>query len=147
MNTIAVNYENVEIPLADEKISKFCLNILDFLEISNWEISVLICDNTLIKELNNKFRNIDESTDVLSFNQELILLDNIIYAGDIVISLETVKQHADTFNVSIDEELKRVLIHGILHLKGMDHETNSGDEEMLIFQEKILSDLSGDIII
>jgi len=147
MNTIAVNYENVEIPLADEKISKFCLNILDFLEISNWEISVLICDNTLIKELNNKFRTIDESTDVLTFNQELIPLDNVIYAGDIVISLEKVKQHADTFHVSIDEELKRVLIHGILHLNGMDHDTNSAEEEMLIFQEKILSGLSGDTII
>jgi len=147
MNTVAVNYENIEIPLADEKIIKFCLNILKSLEISNWEISVLICDNTLIKELNNKFRNIDESTDVLSFNQELIPLGNTIYAGDIVISQETVKQHADTFNVTIDEELKRVLIHGILHLKGMDHETNSTDEKMLVFQEKILSDLSGDRII
>jgi len=147
MNTIAVNYENCETTLSNEKLSKFCMNILSFLEITNWEISVLICNNTLIKELNNKYRNVNESTDVLSFNQELMPLDNVIYAGDIVISLETVKQHANSFNVSIDEELKRVLIHGILHLKGMDHETNSSDEEMLVLQEKILSIISGDTLV
>ncbi len=147
MNTVDINYENVKLSPVDENIPKFCLHVLNFLEISNWEISILICDNIIIKELNNKFRNINESTDVLSFNQELIPLDNIIYAGDIVISLETVKQHADIFNVSIDEELKRVLIHGILHLKGMDHKTNLGDEEMMILQEKILSELSGDAIL
>jgi len=147
MNTIDVNYENCETNLFDDKLSKFCLNVLGFLEISNWEISVLICDNILIKELNNKFRNINESTDVLSFNQELIPLDNVIYAGDIVISLETVKQHANSFNVSIDEELKRVLIHGILHLKGMNHETNSVNEAMLVLQEQILSIISGDTLV
>ncbi len=147
MNTVDVNYENVEISPDNKKIVNFCLNILKVLEITNWEISVLICDNTTIKVLNNKFRNKNESTDVLSFNQELIPLDDVIYAGDIVISLETVKQHADIFNVGIDEELKRVLIHGILHLKGLDHETNSKEEKMLILQEKILKGILGDTII
>ena len=147
MNTVEVNYENLKISPDNKKIANFCLNILKVLEITNWEISVLICDNTTIKALNNKFRNKNESTDVLSFNQELIPLDDVIYAGDIVISLETVKQHADIFNVGIDEELKRVLIHGILHLKGLDHKTNSKEENMLILQEKILKGFLGDTII
>jgi len=64
-------------------------------------------------------------------------------AGDIIISLETVEENSKYFKVSYEEELKRVLIHGILHLMGLDHETNSEDEEMLIKQEKILKDLIG----
>jgi len=59
-------------------------------------------------------------------------------AGDIIISLDSVYENAKYFVVNKEEELKRVIIHGILHLKGYDHATNEKDEEMLIFQEEIL---------
>jgi len=70
-------------------------------------------------------------------------------AGDIVISIDTLFRNADEFNVAVDEELKRLLIHGILHLSGMDHSDNSPEQEMLKLQESILTDLlkETDIII
>jgi rRNA maturation RNase YbeY len=59
--------------------------------------------------------------------------------GDIVISLETLKTNAAYFHVDEDEELRRLIIHGILHLAGFDHPTNNPEEPMLVLQEKILS--------
>ena len=60
-------------------------------------------------------------------------------AGDIVISLDSLKKNCSDFEVSEDEELKRLLIHGILHLAGYDHSDNSPEQEMLKLQERILA--------
>ena len=147
MNNIEVDYQNILNLEISEGIIRFCKDVLEKLNIKNWEISILICDDNIIKDLNNKFRLKNEPTDVLSFNQDLVPVDGVIYAGDIVISLNTVKKHSDTYSVTLDEELKRVLIHGILHLNGMDHLTNSKEEKMLQFQESILQVISGEIII
>jgi probable rRNA maturation factor len=68
-------------------------------------------------------------------------------AGDLVISIDSLADNAKQFSVSENEELKRLLIHGILHLNGMDHTTNDTDEEMLQVQEKILAGFSGEVII
>jgi probable rRNA maturation factor len=69
--------------------------------------------------------------------------------GDIVISLESLKRNAAEFGISEEEELRRLLVHGILHLDGMDHTVNALDEAalaaepMLCLQEKIIRELSG----
>ena len=70
-------------------------------------------------------------------------------AGDIVISVDTLAKNAVEFDVSQDQELKRLLIHGILHLSGMDHSDNSPEQPMLQFQEIVLQDFiaESDIII
>ena len=148
MNTIDINYRDIVDKVDKNGIIKFCLKVLDKLGIKNWEISILLCNDIIIKELNYKYRSRNEPTDVLSFTQDLEPIDDIIYAGDIIISLETIKDHSVSFDVDIDEEFKRVLIHGILHLNGMNHKTNSmDDEEMLNLQEKILLSISGERII
>lgn len=115
----------------------------------NWDFSILFCGDDFIRELNKKYREKDEATDVLSFVQQDAKIDfpqgrsEVFFAGDIVISLDTLKKNAEYFNVSINEELKRLLVHGILHLDGMDHEGSDPAQEMLIFQEKILYKFSG----
>ncbi len=147
MNTVEINIINSGEMLTSDDIVVFCDTVLQKLKINNWEISLLFCNNKYIKNLNKKFRSINEATDVLSFTQDLVPVDDIIYAGDIVVSLETVKEHSNAFNVSFNEELKRVVIHGILHLKGMDHMTNSKEEKMLQLQENIVKDLSGVVLV
>jgi probable rRNA maturation factor len=147
MNRVEVNYINITGVQITNNTVNFCEMVLSELNISNWEISILFCDNLYIKNLNKNYRSKDEATDVLSFNQDLIPVDNVIYAGDIVISLETVKLHSLSFSVSMDEELKRVIIHGTLHLYGLDHLTNEKNESMLELQERILRNVSGDKII
>jgi probable rRNA maturation factor len=63
-------------------------------------------------------------------------------AGDIVISLDMLTQNARYFSVSENDELKRLLVHGILHLEGMDHEDNDPARPMLVLQEQILETFS-----
>ena len=169
MNIIEISYENINIEIDDKNIVQICNNILELLNIDNWEISLVISDDSFIRELNRSYRNKDESTDVISFPQiegekipgrdfaaqiegektpvgnenEAEFGSRSFYAGDIVISLDTVVKNSNYFKVNKNEEFIRLLIHGILHLNGMTHETNEPDQTMLIKQEEILRKITG----
>lgn len=108
-------------------VKETCLKILNVLDCELPEhvnqLSILLTDDAEIKRLNRRFRKKDKSTDVLSFSQlEGVINPNNTLLGDIVISLETTKRQAGAFKVSSERELLRLLIHGILHLAGYDHE-------------------------
>jgi probable rRNA maturation factor len=141
MNRVAISAEEVPLPAWEERAQGYILKVLDRLEKDRWDLSVLFCNNAYIRSLNAKFRNIDEPTDVLSFVLGTSVADRFL-PGDIIVSLETLAENAAYFQVPEDEELRRLLIHGILHLNGMDHETNEGAEPMLKLQEAILAELS-----
>ena len=128
------------------------LKVLDVLGKDKWEISLLFTGDAFIQKLNKEYRGKDEPTDVLSFAQ----LDNKeafpskggrFYAGDIVISMETLAKNASYFGTSMNEELKRLLVHGILHLSGLDHENNNPDQPMLVKQENILKQFTGVVLL
>ena len=120
------------------------------------EISVLFCNDQYIKELNSTYRNIDAPTDVLPFENDEEYEDEEgkwKCVGDIAISLETLPVNAEYFNEDTNAELKRLLLHGLLHLNGMDHgeehiEKGVAPEcQMLVLQENILEKLKDEIII
>ena len=83
------------------------------------EISLLMTDDKSIRELNKDFRNIDKSTDVLSFPMEEETM-----LGDIAISLETAKRQAESADIHIEREVAFLFIHGVLHILGYEHETD-----------------------
>ncbi|MFQ5737256.1 MAG: rRNA maturation RNase YbeY [Thermodesulfobacteriota bacterium] len=83
---------------------------------SDCEVSVLLTGNARIRELNARYRKIDRPTDVLSFP-----MDDPYMLGDIVISLEKAASQASEFSVTLDEEMGRLVVHGVLHLLGYDH--------------------------
>ncbi len=146
MNNIDITVHEIKKELKTENIEKICNNILKLLQIENWEISLVICGDDFIKNLNREYRDRDEATDVLSFPQiegESVPESEEFYAGDIVISIDSVEKNSSYFNVDINEEFSRLLIHGILHLKGMVHETNDEDQEMIKYQEVILKKITG----
>ncbi|GHV24903.1 endoribonuclease YbeY [Spirochaetia bacterium] len=145
MNRVEINAEEVPLPAWSPRAEGYILKVLDRLEKDGWDLSVLFCNNVYIRSLNNKFRSIDEPTDILSFPLGTSLSDRFL-PGDIIVSLETLAENAAYFHVTEDEELRRLLIHGILHLNGMDHETNEGGEPMLKLQEAILTELKGETI-
>jgi len=126
----------------EEATLEFALSVLEHLKKENWDISLHFCLDSFIQELNKTYRNIDSPTDVLSFEMGESYVDEDgearYVAGDIVISVDTLKKNANYFSVSENEELKRLIIHSILHLSGMDHSDNSKDQPMLILQEDIL---------
>ena len=148
--------EDVTEPIWFNKVEPFIQTVLQKLNYDNEEISVLFCSDEFIKELNSQYRNIDSATDVLSFENgeeyedEEGLWKNV---GDVAISLETLPKNAEYFEVDTNTELKRLIIHGILHLNGMDHGEEHIEkgvvptDEMLILQENLLADLSDEKII
>lgn len=147
MNDITLMYQNIEAVEFEEGLLAFVNSVLEYLGIDQWEFSLTLCDNPYIQELNSTYREKDTPTDVISFvmSDEPFpsgIAEDFYSAGDIIISLEYVEENSKYFKVTYEEELKRVLIHGILHLKGMDHETNEPEEEMLIEQERVLDILT-----
>jgi len=150
MNKVVVNSKGIKLPSWSGLLCEFAKKVLDKINRDNWELSILLCDDKTIKELNKQYRNKDETTDILSFNLNETIQegDKTVYLpGDIVISLETLEENARYFEISKDEELRRLIIHGILHLDGMEHKTNDSDEPMLVLQEKILGMLATNQII
>ena len=99
-------------------------NILFFLGCGNQELSVLLTDDKKIRELNKKYRGQDRATDVLSFPQNEGEENEPDYhlMGDVVISTVTAKRQASQHGLSLEEEIVLLLIHGVLHLLGFNHE-------------------------
>mgnify|MGYP005864861035 FL=1 len=113
----------------------------------NTEISVTIVDNEEIRKINNKYRNIDRATDVLSFplidfdNEDLPNDGSKIYLGDIIISIERAKEQANEYSHSLDREVGFLTAHSMLHLLGYDHMVPEEEKVMFAKQEEILSNL------
>jgi len=99
------------------------------------EISIAFVNNEKIKELNNKFRNINEETDVLSFPMDEEIL------GDIIISAEKALTQSKDYGHSFKREICYLVTHGILHLLGYDHKTDGEKTEMRKKEERILKEL------
>jgi len=101
------------------------------------EIDLTICDNSLIQQYNQQYRNIDKATDVLSFpidsNFNNMPLGSIVISADFV----KVKDKSNEFGHSNQDELTLLFIHGLLHLLGYDHEIDSG--EMRATEEEIIT--------
>ena len=103
-------------------------SILLFLECENQELSVLLADDNKIRTLNKQYRGQDRATDVLSFSQneeEEENKPNSHLLGDVVISTVTAKRQAAEHGLTLEEEIVLLLIHGILHLLGFDHERSN----------------------
>jgi len=138
MNQVLLRSEELPLPSYSKAAGSYVRKVLKTLGHKNWEVSVLFCNNRYMKSLNAQYRNKDEPTDVLSFSLGETV-DGRYLAGDIVISLDALKENARFFKISEDEELHRLLVHGILHLTGEDHATNKAEEPMLKTQEEILA--------
>jgi probable rRNA maturation factor len=103
------------------------------------EVELLITDDETMKSLNNKHRDKDTSTDVLSFPIDIPFTEQSMSAmplGSIVISSTYVQEKAKYFCHSQQDELSLLFIHGLLHLLGFDHETDTG--EMRAKEEQII---------
>lgn len=112
----------------------------------NSEISILLVDNSYIKELNFIYRNQNRPTDVLSFAMNELAedepdyesLEDVNILGDIVVSLEKAVEQGEEYGHSISRELGYLVAHGMLHLIGYDHETEEETRGMRNLEEKIM---------
>jgi len=115
-------------------------DVKNFYEIYNFltnkEIEVILTTNDEIQKINKEYRNIDKPTDVLSFP-----LENLPYIpiGSIIISVDMAKEYATLYKHSIENEIKLLFLHGLLHLLGYDHEI---DDKMRKKEEEIIKKLN-----
>jgi len=109
----------------------------------NCEVSISFVDSDEIKVLNRDYRGKDEATDVLSFPvSEELAMGPDISLGDIVICMDVAKAQAEEYRHTLERELAFLVVHGMLHLLGYDHETPEDDAEMCAAQDEILGKLS-----
>lgn len=101
------------------------------------EVDVLLTGDSEIKTLNRQFRRKNKATDVLSFPAPEEIFQQ--HAGDLAISLDTAARQAASFGHSLADEIRVLMLHGLLHLAGMDHEIDKG--EMAAREAELRQDL------
>ncbi|OHD63223.1 MAG: rRNA maturation RNase YbeY [Spirochaetes bacterium RBG_13_51_14] len=139
---ITLPYKNI----SRQKLKKIAAASAALLDLRDASITLVISDDTYIRNINRTFRGLDEPTDVISFsNREPpfpVIDSSLEEIGDIFISLERAERQSREYRVSIMDEMKRLIVHGMLHLVGYDHEWSDEDEEMMLLKQ---DDLCGRI--
>lgn len=103
------------------------------------ELSVLLCNDEFIRKLNKEWRDEDHATDVLSMSQHIPELEiPMLMLGDIVISVETAARQAEERGHTLLDEIRILLVHGLLHLLGFDHEISDEAEVEMEKEEELL---------
>jgi probable rRNA maturation factor len=105
--------------------STFATRALAAIGKSESSATIAFVSDKKIRELNRQFRGIDKATDVLSFPSDGPDL------GDIAVSVDTAAAQAKENGLKLDEEIAQLILHGLLHLSGYDHETDNGEMNRL----------------
>lgn len=117
-------------PIKKRAVSSWIKEIADGFGKKTGEISYIFCSDEKILEVNRQYLQHDYYTDIITFDYT----EEDIIAGDLFISLETVKSNAETFGTDYEEELHRTIIHGILHLCGIN-DKGPGEREIMEAEE------------
>ena len=125
-----------------DRVLEATLHALEFDDVDS-ELSLVFTDDANIRTINAKWRQIDKATNVLSFPAFPIQPGQRPgpILGDIVIARETVQHEAQEENKSFDDHLSHLIVHGLLHLTGYDHQNDDEAEQMESLERKILASL------
>lgn len=124
---IAYYTEDVKMPtFPKRKMNAWIKSVANKHKKNVGEIAYIFCSDKKILEVNKQYLQHDYYTDIITFDY----CEKDVLNGDIFISIETVSSNAERFRVSFEEELRRILIHGILHLCGQDDKTPALRAEM-----------------
>ena len=126
---ISFNYESDFVLTLEDVYASWIETIVESENKILGEISYIFCDDDFLHNINMQYLNHDTLTDIISFDYT----EGDIVSGDIFVSVERVEDNAKDFNVSFDEELKRVLAHGVLHYCGYK---DKSDEDALLMRTK-----------
>lgn len=132
---ITYNSENVKMPkIRKRDTSAWIKKVAATYGRKVGDIGYLFCDDEKILEVNREYLQHDYYTDIITFDYD----EDDIISGDLVISLDTVRSNAELFGKSYEEELYRVIIHGILHLCGINDKGPGEREIMEAAEDKAL---------
>ncbi|MBG25284.1 MULTISPECIES: rRNA maturation RNase YbeY [Croceibacter] len=122
-------FTETEFTINEDEINSWLLSVIASEDKNLGEINYIFCDDAYLLSINQQYLDHDTYTDIISFDTS----EGNDLSGDIFISVERIKENAQQFNVSVDDELKRVLAHGILHFCGYKDKT---DDEAKLMREK-----------
>lgn len=133
---IDFQFINKEIPGFDSEF--FILSLSNVLKTELKEvgdISIIFVSDQYLLEMNQKYLNHDYFTDIITFDY----CEHNVVSGDLFISVDRVKENADSFNVDELTEIHRVMIHGVLHLCGYKDKTEEEEKNMRLLENKYLN--------
>ena len=123
-----------------------CLNGVEFDTIV---FDIVLCNNEEIHRINREYRKIDRPTDVITFAifadsdpSEVFILDGEINLGEIIISLDKIKEQSAQNGVTLDDEARLIAAHGMLHLLGFDHQETNDYNFVVSTQNKVKASLN-----
>jgi probable rRNA maturation factor len=142
MVTIQVK-RNVKLPVEKSILILAAQKALDMATVADKsDLGIVIGNDILLRQLNLKYRDVDSSTDVLSFPSGEVDPDTSdLYLGDVVISLPRAQFQASAEGHPVADELQLLVVHGTLHLLGYDHEDTKDKKLMQAAQDNILEQL------
>lgn len=140
MITVEIHNE-FDIQLNKSSIQSLLENILLDNKQNTGSINIIMTDDDTLRLMKKEYFNQDLYTDVIAFN-----IDDNPFEGEIYISLDRIKDNAKKFNQSFEDELKRILIHGSLHLCGYDDKTPKEKLEMTSLEENYLEKFRDSIL-
>lgn len=138
MINVEFNNQQNELEISQEMLEllkKVVITAAELEGYSGGEVSIAFVSNQKIKELNTKYRDKNEATDVLSFPIDAEML------GDIIISASRAAEQAEEYGHSLKRELAYLTVHGMLHLFGYDHHSAEEKKEMRQKEERVLTQL------
>ena len=141
MNEINIFNEHKDIDFHKNHIIRLINLSLEATEYNQVKINLIFCDNDKLNSFKREYFDDDVLTDIVTFP---IKNDNDLEA-EIYISVEMAKINSLEFNVSLNNELSRLIIHGVLHLIGFNDDTEDSKKVMFLKQEEIISNFSGNV--
>ncbi len=148
---ISIHNQQRKIKIDRKKMREIVQEILSILKYGDFDIGILITNNRNIRTYNRTYRNKDKATDILSFayhhgltpgKRIKVTHEEDRNLGDLILSLEYIQKEAKELQVSFDERVKVLLIHGICHLLGYDHENDRDWRSMRAKEASILKKLN-----
>lgn len=148
MSVLISNDANLDTLLSEDEVCAIAAHVLAAEGVErDVEISLSYVDEDEMHELNHQWRDIDRTTDVLSFEcdsafDEDIPLDEVLELGDIILAPEVIARQAPGFGNAPADECRLMLVHGLLHLLGYDHIEDEEAEEMEAREDALLRELA-----
>jgi probable rRNA maturation factor len=137
----------VKLSVEKEPLIQAARVTLDQENASGNDLSLVFGNDTLLRKLNRRYRNIDDTTDVLSFPEHELDPDTqSVYLGDVVISLARAEIQAEAAGHPLIDELQLLVVHGTLHLLGYDHQEQADKNKMQAVQDDILQQLGVSLV-
>lgn len=128
--------EDIQYSLKNKRALKnWIAGVLDQYGFKKFSINYILCSNEYILKINRDFLQHDYYTDIITFNNSI---DEKILESDIFISLDTIQENSNRFRVTLEDELHRVMIHGILHLLGYHDKTTKQKQQMRQLENQCL---------